>query len=483
MENYILQTIAFQLAFLLVYELLLKKETFFTYNRIYLLVTPILALLLPLLHFQVLQNAVPAETFIMLPEVLLGTQVDPQGAAKTVTATAEGNKLEWLWIFYGIGAFISFLLFLKKYNVLKSLFRNPVISENEELRIIQVPDSDLACTFFKTVFLGDRLQEEEVEQIMSHEKVHVKQKHSLDLLFFELLKILFWFNPLIYIYQSRLSLLHEFIADAGVVKKVEKQTYYQQMLNTAFSTKDISFINQFFNHSIIKKRIVMLQKSRSKTIAKFKYLLLVPLMLVMLTFVACSEEQMNSYAEGELTAQEKIEQIKAIVNDGTEITAEDRDKIEALLSGLSIKEFDEIFKEVNIKKLKTQELKSSASGLEDIPFAVIEEVPVFPGCEDLATNKERKECLTQHVTEFVNKNFDTSIGKREGLTGINRTYVQFKINKEGEVEVMGVRAPNAALKKEAERVINLLPRMTPGKQNDREVGVLYSLPIIFQVGE
>src|SRR5690606_18085237 len=149
----------------------------------------------------------------------------------------------------------------------------------------------IACTFYRTIFLGDQLTEAERQQILSHELVHVKQKHSLDLVFFEILKIIFWFNPLIYIYQNRIAILHEFIADAAVVKNAEKRNYYEQLLNSAFNTNNISFINQFFNHSLIKKRIVMLQKSRSKTIAKLKYLVLVPVMLLMLTYVACSEDK------------------------------------------------------------------------------------------------------------------------------------------------------------------------------------------------
>ena len=478
MGNYILQTLAFQLVFLLVYELFLKKETFFTYNRVYLLVTPILALLLPVLNFPILQTAVPTEAFVKLPEVFLGTPPAAGIDSNSIEISSEGRSFNWLWIFYGTGIFISLLLFLKKYLALKNLFQNPVISESEEFRIIRVADSDLACTFFNTVFIGDRLQEKEVEQIISHESVHVKQKHSLDLLFFELQKIIFWFNPLIYIYQSRISMLHEFIADAGVVKKVEKQAYYQQMLNTAFSTKNISFVNQFFNHSLIKKRIVMLQKSRSKTIAKFKYLILLPLMLVMLTYVACSQDPAVSQEDREATAEQKLEQIKSIVEDGTPISEDDNKEIREILSTIQVRDM-----EGSVQKVQVQKLKNATSGMGDVPFAVIDEVPVFPGCENLEGNEARKECMTQNVNDFVNKNFNISLGKELGLTGINRIYVQFRINDSGLVEVMGVRAPKPELAEEAKRVVNLLPQMTPGKQGGQEIGVLYSLPITFRVAE
>src|SRR5690606_3225393 len=187
------------------------------------------------------------------------------------------------------GFLISFIIVLKKYNHLNRMFRFKKIAVEGYVNIIEVPNSTIACTFYRTIFLGDRLSKAERQHILSHELVHVKQKHSLDLVFFELLKVIFWFNPLIYIYQSRIATVHEFIADAAVVEVTEKRSYYEQLLNSAFNTQNISFINQFFNHSLIKKRIVMLQKTRSKSVSKIKYLLLVPLMLLMLTYVACTE--------------------------------------------------------------------------------------------------------------------------------------------------------------------------------------------------
>lgn len=252
-----------------------------------------------------------------------------------------------------------------------------------------------------------------------------------------------------YIFQSKLAGLHEFIADAQVVKTTEKKTYYQQLLNTAFNTQNISFINQFFNHSLIKKRIIMLQKSRSRTISKFKFLILLPLMLGMLTYVSCSED--------------------------SGIAQEDNKEIQS----------DESLKEAEPQQIKEITFTSSSQSKQnsDVPFAVIEEVPVFPGCEDLSTNDARKACMSEKITDHVNKNFDTSLGKELGLSGVNRIYVQFRINKDGNIEVLGARAPDPALEDEAIRTINSLPDMIPGKQRGQEVSVLYSLPISFKVGE
>lgn len=203
-------------------------------------------------------------------------------------------------------------------------------------------------------------------------------------------------------------------------------------------------------------------------------------MLAMLTYVSCSDDPVVEPQEQEAMAQEKLQQIKAIVNDGTELTAEDKEEIKQILSTIDKEALDALS---NTKeKVQVQRLKNATSG-SDVPFAVIEDVPVFPGCGELASNDARKECMSQKVNEFVNSNFNTSLGKDLGLAGINRIYVQFRVNKDGSVEVLGARAPHPALQEEAERVVNLLPKMEPGKQKGQEVGVLYSLPITFKVGE
>ena len=116
-----------------------------------------------------------------------------------------------------------------------------------------------------------------------------------------------------------------------------------------------------------------------------------------------------------------------------------------------------------------------------VPFAVIEDVPVFPGCENEKNNQARKDCMSEKINDFVNRRFDTGLGSDLGLSGINRIYVQFRIEKNGNITVLGARAPHPRLQQEAERVVNMLPKMQPGKQRGQPVGVLYSLPITFRV--
>src|SRR5690606_19690448 len=144
--------------------------------------------------------------------------------------------------------------------------------------------------FFHYVFLGEYIKDEEKDAIIEHESVHVNHKHTLDLLFFELLRILFWFNPLVYLYQSRMTILHEYIADAKAMKQTSKKQYYQNLLSQVFDTQQISFTNTFYKQSLIKKRIVMLSKSKSHKIHLLKYALLLPAIVGMLIYTSCQEQ-------------------------------------------------------------------------------------------------------------------------------------------------------------------------------------------------
>lgn len=122
----------------------------------------------------------------------------------------------------------------------------------------------------------------------------------------------------------------------------------------------------------------------------------------------------------------------------------------------------------------------------DVPFAVIEEVPVYPGCEDLEGNQNRKKCMSDKLSELVNSNF--VVPEKERLSEEvekRRIYTSFKINAKGEVVDVRFRAANGAnpeLEKEVQRVMGLIPKMKPGMQRGRNVGVLYFLPIIYKTG-
>jgi len=119
--------------------------------------------------------------------------------------------------------------------------------------------------------------------------------------------------------------------------------------------------------------------------------------------------------------------------------------------------------------------------IADVPFAVIENVPIYPGCEKKKTNNEKKQCMSEKIQKFVQKKFNTELAGDLGLEGRQRIAVQFKIDKNGNVVNVRARAPHPKLQQEAINVVKSLPKMIPGKQRGKAVGVLYSLPILFQV--
>ena len=550
MVTYIVQLSVFLLLFWGVYELFLKKETFFTYNRWYLLLTPIISALLPFLNFNVLESyAVEAQQLVQLPAVFIGDPVVQEIPNQTVTNPTNSisffEKYAW-WLAYGSGMMISLLLFIKKIFQFQQFRKQGRVTYLNDLKLVEVNNSSMACTFFKTIYLGSDLAETEKDQILKHEQVHAQQYHSLDLLFFEILKIAIWFNPVVYFYQKQITNLHEYIADAEATKNSDKKSYYESLLKVAFGSEQISFINQFFNHSLIKKRILMLQKSKSARAAKLKFLILIPLIFAMLTYVSCSDT--TNLTDGE---NENMEVPTPPTPPAPPQALSQEDKVlkdrlskelnEMLANGYSLKEISESFliptgfndkeskeafyrRQVFMKHIYENSMeKKKANGNIDlkayeetiesfnisydefysevarsdkkigtsinighnsngVPFTAIETVPTYPGCENLE-NAAAKKCMSEQITNFVNENFDTNAVKPYARKGTNRIYVRFAITKEGTIDNIQARASSPELVEEGKRVVALLPIMKPGENDGKPVDVLYSLPIIFQVSE
>ncbi|MGJ5641788.1 energy transducer TonB [Formosa sp. S-31] len=134
-------------------------------------------------------------------------------------------------------------------------------------------------------------------------------------------------------------------------------------------------------------------------------------------------------------------------------------------------------------------LKSSDIKLEDRPEDIdevfnmlgVEVVPVYPGCEKYNSNEARKQCMSEKISRLIQREFDTSLGAEDGLSGIQKIQVQFKIDSKGQVTDVLARAPNVSLEREAKRIIGKIPDMTPGKQRDKNVSVIYTMPIVFKI--
>jgi bla regulator protein BlaR1 len=414
MIQYILECIAFQLLFLIIYDLFLKRETFFQWNRVYLIGTFILSLLLPWIKIEAFRTTVSSEYFVY-PEYLWGMDmsngvvVSPE---KTFTLDLSPTEI----MFY-LGVLITAFLFAYKLYQINQLKSRGEIHYFKDFTRVVIHNSNIAFSFFRSIFLGDQVLEKEHQSIIQHELVHIEQRHSLDLLFFEMMRIVGWFNPLVYVYQNRVSELHEFIADAKVAK-THKVEQYQLLLSQVFQTQHISFINPFFKSSLIKKRIAMLQKSKSKKIWKLKYFSIIPLILGILLYTSCEEES-NNVDNGNAKLQSSI----------------------------------------------------------DVPFATIDVVPVFPGCEDAANPRD---CFNQKIQKHISKNFRyPEEAQEKGIQG--RVNIMFIIQEDGSIGNVRMRGPDKILEDEAARIISLLPQMTAGEQKGKKVQVPFSIPITFKL--
>ncbi|SNR82441.1 M56 family metallopeptidase [Lutibacter flavus] len=502
MINYIIQVLLFQALFLTVYDFFLQKETFFKWNRIYLLITPFLAFIIPLLRFESIQKSIPQEFVVQLPTVFLNPQ------AIIEQNTANSSTIDYLSIAFYFGLTIFSLLFLTRlFKILKLIYSNEVIKK-ENFNLVLLAKSQSAFSFFNYIFINKQLLENEELEIIRHELVHCKQKHTIDLLVFELLKIVLWFNPLVYVYQKRITLLHEYISDAEVVKETNKSTYFNKLLSETFNVEKISFINQFFKQSLIKKRIVMIAKEKSQKIKQLKYLLVIPLLVAMLIYSSCTDEVNDELFEMETVLNNQkdfskgqyfdFEIGKTFVGnslmigrylDISEYTAKEKEISDKFNSNDELLFDHVVLLDENDIRVNWFRPKSLRLGLkseweyiegESVPFAKVENVPVFPGCE--GTEEELRQCLQNEVTQHVNINFNAKMADGLGLrSGVKRIFVMFKIDKEGNIVEVQARAPHKDLQEEAIRVVQSLPKMEPGKYLGENVGVKYSLPIAFKV--
>lgn len=501
MINYLIQLLLFQTLFLAVYDLFLQKETFFKWNRIYLLATPILSFIIPLLKLESFRKTVPQDYMVYLPEVVINPQVYIENSKPFETSIGISTI-----IFYvGMGLFT--VLFLVRLATIFKLILTSKSIKKDKYTLILLTKKQSAFSFFNYIFINKHLFENKDLQIIQHELIHCKHRHTIDLLYFELLKIVLWFNPIVYIYQKRITLLHEYISDAEVVKETDKKTYFDALLAETFLVENISFINQFFKHSLIKKRIVMITKEKSQNMKQLKYLLIVPLLLGMLVYVSCSDDIQANIEQVENALKEEN-----IPSEGKYFRAENGFTmfIGTHLAGQVVpyEEYTEKEKEVsnkfkNIEKqkiemslvidangdrvyfMKTNHFNKAADKIVvevdgSVPFAEIENVPVFPGCE--GPQEELKTCLQDKITAHVSANFNSGLAKGLGLEpGVKKIFVMFKIDKDGNIADVKSRGPHIKLEEEAIRVITSLPKMIPGKQKDEAVGVQYSLPIAFKI--
>tara|TARA_R110002126_G_scaffold77796_1_gene193895 strand:- start:16292 stop:17659 length:1368 start_codon:yes stop_codon:yes gene_type:complete len=446
MINYILHIILFQVLFLAIYDFFLSKETFFTKNRWYLLSTPILSFIIPLIKIPSFQKAVARDFVIQLPEIFLSPE-------KVIQKTIEPQNLEvsinYITILFWVGVVVFSALFLVKLLKIINLIQKNEIIKKADFKLILLPKQSKAFSFFNYIFLGKEIKQNQTEKVIEHELVHSKQRHSLDLLFFEVLKIVMWFNPMMYLYQKRITLVHEYISDAVVATSETKESYINNLLSSFFQVENITFINQFYKPTFIKKRIIMMTKNKSKKMNQLKYLVLIPMLASMLFYTSCASS--SSKVKSEITLLK--DQNKQLIDS----LADTKRKLE------SANELADYLPENEIN-----ERLSDGS----VSFMKIDKAPTFPGCDS-----GDKACFSKNVQMHFAKNFNSDLPKTLKLSpGKKRVFIGFKIGENGKIVQVKSRAPHPKIEEEVIRVMSALPQMIPGEQNGKKVAVKYAIP-------
>ncbi|WP_375325114.1 M56 family metallopeptidase [Flagellimonas sp. GZD32] len=284
---YLLKSAAILGGFLAVYFLFLRRDTLFAQNRLFLLSGLVLSLLFPLIK---IKRTVVREK----PEFLDAVNIGSTSTTQTIQSIwSTENMVIGLYLIVTTFLLIRFILRLSQ---LKSLANDAVIWRESTFLHIETQKKINPFSFFNYIFYNPRIfASDELKTILEHEKVHARQLHSLDILFLEVLKIIFWFNPLLWLYKLAVSQNLEYLADHFAIKSTsDKKAYQYLMLKQAVEQPGYQLTNSFYN-SLIKKRIVMLNQNQSKKSNAFKTLLILPLLGLFL--VSFATETVYTYAE------------------------------------------------------------------------------------------------------------------------------------------------------------------------------------------
>jgi beta-lactamase regulating signal transducer with metallopeptidase domain len=272
--HYLLEANLYLVVFYTGYCLFLNKETYYTLNRAYLLLSCILSFLLPVMQIGALK---PAESGVV--KVIL---LAPSGLK---SVTAEDSPVSYithitvddvLLYTYLLGVMVLALILIFKIFRLIKMTRATIALVDNKYKLIGIDGSNTAFSFFNYLFIGTKTAGSDI--IIRHELVHIRQKHSADIIFMELIKIINWFNPFIYLMQISLKTVHEYIADEQTAAhETDALTYSSFLVNNAYGLNGSSVTHSFFNYNLLKKRIIMLNQKRSGSLARLKYLMAVPI--------------------------------------------------------------------------------------------------------------------------------------------------------------------------------------------------------------
>ncbi|MEO6286448.1 MAG: M56 family metallopeptidase [Dyadobacter sp.] len=280
------------------YWLLFRKHTFFRWNRVYLVATLCLAIALPSIEF--------SEPVKMLPVAVADMIVNPEMTMTPEIIEPESNWADVIPMIYLAGVVMMSFKFLEGLYKLRKLIGKSECIDLERFTLVLLPESLGFATgsfsFFSYLIVSRNDYENHFQTILEHEEVHIRQWHSIDIILIEILKIVCWFNPVLWLYKLALREVHEYLADEQAANRDSYATFLVLYAKNA-AIRSIS--NQFYNSSLLKGRISMIYKGRTSQWFRGKYLLLIPFVTV-LVIITAARKQIISSEKQEVTALTNI---------------------------------------------------------------------------------------------------------------------------------------------------------------------------------
>jgi len=410
----------------LIYWLFLRKETFFFMNRIYLLFSIIISFIIPLINFTFSPAENPGSYYLIMDTIVIRAN----GIGQTIEKSISSSDI--LSIIYCSGVIILLIKFLIQIFQIFLLKRKSEIKKENGINLVITNKNISPCSFFNMIFLNTNISKTYQEKIVIHEHIHIKQLHSADLIFMKLLTIFQWFNPFVWMIKYSIQEIHEYLADKGVLNQGYSSYNYITLIVSQITGKYFFQTGNYFNRSLIKKRINMMKKFKSHGINKLKILLIIPAIIVLFIIFACSKQEIQS-------------------EDGNEPIKND-ELTEAQISNVPI---------------KSDELTEAEIREKEPVFTIVEEMPKFKS-GDQNEFREYLQTILKYPEEAANK----------GIAGT--VYINFVVNSKGEVkDAKVIRGIHPDLDAEVIRVIESSPKWTPGIQRGKKVNVQFTFPIKF----
>ncbi len=422
----------------MVYYAFLRKDTFFKTNRFYLISTLLLSALIPFIDFSFLYPAREQVYLVLLDPVI----ITPEGIQSSIEE--HSNFYQIGLAIYLTGLSIFTVRFIYQLVQLFLLVRKFGVSKHEGLRIVFTDTHYSPFSFFNLVFLNcEDINSPEVKKIIAHERVHIRQWHSLDLILLELITIIQWFNPFIWLYRHALKTLHEYLADEGVLHSGVDSKVYSALLFQQSTGIQINDLTNNFSKSLLKRRFIMMTKERTTKFARLKLLFAFPIALSFMLLISISPDVVAQQDEKTPPPPPK------------EVSSPDK-SLEAPPAQQEV---------LIIQDVAPQDQEKPAP-----IFTVVEVMPKYPGGRDA-------------MYKFLAENIKyPQKAKEEGISG--KVYVQFIVEKDGQPTNFKIlRGVEESLDNEALRVLKIMPKWEPGKQRDKPVRVQYNLPIKFSLDE